>query len=132
MATEIPFGLSFGNYGDPRKYIGQGESPAKKIQQKIAKIQKSPVANLLGIGLAGMGGEPVPNPATASALGQGISAPVVPPVGINPNAGGIGIAPESFQIPNLTLPQIGLPTMPAQGDDLDGDGVIDNFWGLNK
>jgi hypothetical protein len=130
MATEIPFGLSFGNYGDPRKYMGQGESPAKKIQQKIAKIQKSPVANLLGIGLAGMGGESAPSPVPA--MGQGISAPVVPPVGINPNASGVGIAPGSFQIPNLTLPQIGLPTMQDQGADLDGDGVIDNFWGLNK
>jgi hypothetical protein len=130
MAAETPFGLSFGNYGDPRKYMGQGESPAKKIQQKIAKIQKSPVANLLGIGLAGMGGEPTPNPAPA--MGQGISAPVVPPVGINPNAGGVGIAPGSFQIPNLTLPQIGSPTMPTQETDLDGDGVIDNFWGINK
>lgn len=133
MATETPFGLSFGNYGDPRKYMGQGESPAKKIQQKIAKIQKSPVANLLGIGLAGVGGEPVPSPTSAPALGQGVSVPGAPPVGINMNApSGTGIAPGSFEIPNLTLPQIGLPNMPAQGADLDGDGLIDDFWGLKK
>ena len=128
MAEETPFGLSFGSYGDPRKYIGKGESPAKKIQEKIAKIQKSPLANLLGIGLAGMGGESSPDPVPAPALGQGISAPVAPSIGLNPNArSDVGIAPGSFQIPNLTMPQIG--TAP-QGVDADGDGQIDDFWNV--
>lgn len=129
MAEETPFGLSFGSYGDPRKYIGKGESPAKKFQEKIAKIQNSPLANLIGIGLASVGNEEAP--ASAPALGQGISAPVAPPVGLNPAArSGVGIAPGSFQMPNLTLPQIG--AAPAQGVDADGDGQVDDFWGVKS
>jgi hypothetical protein len=129
MAEETPFGLSFGSYGDPRKYIGQGQSPGKKIQQKIAKIQNSPLASLLGIGLASGSDEAAPIPAPA--LGQGISAPAVPPVGLNPNASGVGIALGSFQMPNLTLPQIGTAA-PAQSVDADGDGQIDDFWGVKS
>lgn len=130
MAEETPFGLSFGNYGDPRKYIGKGESPAKKIQEKIAKIQKSPLANLAGLFLAG-GESESPDPVPAPVLGQGISAPVAPSVGVNPNASsGVGIAPGSFQMPNLTLPQIGTPAMSPQ--DADGDGQVDSFWGIKS
>ena len=92
---------------------------------------KSPLLNLLGIAMAG-GGQTPEQPGAAPALGQGISAPVAPPIGINPNAGGLGISPGSFKLPNLTLPQIGMPSTPAQGQDLDGDGKVDNFWGLKK
>jgi hypothetical protein len=120
MAAETPFGLSFGNYGDPRKYIGQGQSPGKKIQQKIAKIQDSPLASLLGIGLASGGGQPAP--ASAPALGQGISAPSAPSIGVNiPGA----VAPSS-----APMPQAAPSVMPTQ--DLDGDGQVDEFWGVKS
>jgi hypothetical protein len=130
MAEETPFGLSFGSYGDPRKYMNKGGSPGKKVEQFVAKIKNSPLANLAGIMLAG-GGEPSSSPVPAPALGQGISAPAVPPVGLNPNASGVGIAPGSFQMPNLTLPQIGTAA-PAQSVDADGDGQIDDFWGVKS
>ncbi len=130
MAEETPFASSFGNYGDPRRYMNKGVSPAKKIEQAVSKIRNSPLANLAGIFLAGGGEESVP--AAVPALGQGISAPVVPPVGLNPSArSGVGIAPGSFQMPNLNLPQIETAA-PAQGVDIDGDGLVDNFWGINK
>lgn len=126
---DTPFALSFGNYGDPRRYMG-GASPGKKVEQAVAKIRNSPIAGLIGLGLADSGAAPIPAPA-AAALGQGVAVPVAPPLSVNPNApGGIGIPPGSFQIPNLTLPQIASPI--SQGQDLDGDGQIDNFWGLNK
>lgn len=126
---DTPFALSFGNYGDPRRYMG-GASPGKKVEQAVAKIRNSPIAGLIGLGLADSGAAPIPAPA-APALGQGVAVPVAPPLSVNPNApGGIGIPPGSFQIPNLTLPQIASPI--SQGQDLDGDGQIDNFWGLNK
>ena len=122
---DTPFAESFGKYGDPRRYMNS-PSVAKKIEATVAKIKNSPVAGLLGIGLAG-GGEAAPSPTPA--LGQGISAPVAPSIGINPNApSGVGIAPGSFQIPNLTMPQVGSPATPAQ--DLDGDGQVDKFWGV--
>jgi hypothetical protein len=92
---------------------------------------KSPLLNLLGIAFAG-GEKPSEPSGISQGLGQGISAPIAPPIGINPNAGGLGISPESFKLPNLTLPQIGSPMMPAQNVDLDGDGKVDNFWGLKK
>lgn len=130
---DTPFALSFGNYGDPRRYMG-GASPGKKVEQAVAKIRNSPIAGLMGLGLAGGQTTPAPTPTptpAAPALGQGVAVPVAPPLSVNPNApGGIGIPPGSFQIPNLTLPQIASPI--SQGQDLDGDGQIDNFWGLNK
>ena len=129
---DTPFAESFGNYGDPRRYMGQGQAPGKKIEQFVAKHRNNPVLGALGIGLSGLLGKPESQATPAPALGQGVSAPIAPPIGINPNAGGVGIAPGSFQLPNLTLPQIGSPMMPTQNVDLDGDGVIDNFWGINK
>ncbi len=132
MSEKIPFGLSFGNYEDPRKYMGQGQSPGKKIEEKIAKIRNSPLAGLLGIGLSGLASQSAPSATPAFALGQGISAPIVPPVGVNPTAsGGVGIRPGSFQMSTPTLPQIGTG-MPAQNVDIDGDGLVDTFWGINK
>ncbi len=137
MAAETPFGTSFGNYGDPRRYMNKGESPGKKVEQFVAKIKNSPLANLAGIMLAG-GGEPLSSPVPAPALGQGISAPAIPPIGLNPslaNRSGEGIAPGSFQMPELfkkpylTLPQIGTAT-PTQETDADGDGQVDSFWGI--
>jgi hypothetical protein len=108
-----------------------GPSPAKKVEAAVAKIKNSPLAGLLGIGLADGGGSASPKPVPAPALGQGISVPSAPSVGINPNAmGGTGIAPGSFQIPNLVLPQIGDFNAAPQMGDADGDGQIDNFWGV--
>lgn len=120
MATKDPF-ANLGN-----EFMSWQSAPS--ITQTL-KGGQSPLLNLLGIALAG-GGQAPEQPGAAPALGQGISAPVAPPVGINPNAGGIGIAPGSFKMPTLTLPQIGMPS--TQGQDLDGDGLVDNFWGLKK
>jgi hypothetical protein len=122
MATKDPF-ANLGN-----EFMSWQSLPS--ITQTL-KGGQSPLLNLLGIALAGGGSSPEPV-STSGAMGQGISAPVAPPVGINPNAlSGVGIAPGSFQMPNLTLPQIGTTT-PAQGADLDGDGLVDNFWGIKK
>jgi hypothetical protein len=118
MAEETPFGLSFGSYGDPRRYINKGESPAKKIQEKIAKIQKSPLANLAGLFFAGGEESASPSPVPAPALGQGISVPATPSVGLNiPGA----VAPSAAPMPQVA-------PMPTQ--DADGDGQIDSFWGV--
>lgn len=119
---------------DPFAHLGtefMSWQSAPSITQAL-KGGQSPLLNLFGIALAG-GGQPGAQPSPAPAMGQGIGVPVAPPVGINPNApSGTGIRPGSFQMPNLTLPQISSPMTPAQGQDLDGDGLIDNFWGLKK
>ena len=131
MAAETPFGLSFGNYGDPRRYMGRGESPGKKVEQFVAKHKDNPVLGALGISLSGLLSNPAAKPVPAPALGQGVSVPSAPSIGMNPNAmGGTGIAPGSFQMPNLVLPQISDFTKPPQGADLDGDGQVDKFWGV--
>lgn len=93
---------------------------------------------LLGLlGAALLGGEEEKEP--TNALGQGFSLPKVPGgVGINPQAtGGPGLAPfagampmkQLAPIPPYQSPSIPKPstTVPA-GQDLDGDGIIDNFW----
>jgi hypothetical protein len=132
MAAETPFASSFGNYGDPRRYMNKGESPGKKVEQFVAKIKNSPLANLAGILLAGGGEESASSPVPAPALGQGLSVPVAPSIGMNPNArSGTGIAPGSFQTPNLVLPQITDFNAPPSNADLDGDGQVDKFWGVN-
>jgi hypothetical protein len=122
MAEETPFGLSFGSYGDPRKYMNKGGSPGKKVEQFVAKIKNSPVAGILGIGLADSGAKPVPAPVPAPALGQGVSVPGAPSIGVNiPGA----VAPSS-----APMPQAAPSVMPTQ--DLDGDGQVDEFWGVKS
>jgi hypothetical protein len=128
MATkEIPFAESFGNYGDPRRYMNKGISPGKKVEQFVAKVRNSPLAGLMGIGAAGGGTtapSPVPAPVPASALGQGVSVPGAPSIGVNANIPG-AVAPGS-----APMPQAAPSVMPAQ--DLDGDGQIDDFWGVKS
>lgn len=119
MAEETPFALSFGTYGDPRRYMNKGESPAKKFQEKIAKIQKSPLANLAGLFLAG-GESESPDPVPAPALGQGISAPTTPSIGLKAKIPG-AVVPGAVPMPQAA-------PMPTQ--DIDGDGQIDSFWGV--
>jgi len=122
MAAETPFGLSFGSYGDPRKYMNKGGSPGKKVEQFVAKIKNSPLANFAGIMLAGEGGEPALSPVPAPALGQGVSVPSAPSIGVNiPGAVAPGSAPA---------PQAAPSVMPTQ--DLDGDGQVDEFWGVKS
>jgi hypothetical protein len=126
MATkEIPFAESFGNYGDPRRYMNKGISPGKKVEQFVAKVRNSPLAGLMGIGAAGDGTTapgPVPAPVPASALGQGVSVPSAPSIGVNiPGAVAPGSAPA---------PQAAPSVMPTQ--DLDGDGQVDEFWGVKS
>ena len=115
MAAETPFGTSFGNYGDPRKYIGKGEMPAKKIADKIKKIGDSPLANVLGIMFAGDNQKPAPAGAVPS--------PTTNQTGVSPVSPSVGIPPVA--------PVIGTEAVDAtQGTDLDGDGVVDSFWGV--
>lgn len=121
MAEETPFALSFGSYGDPRRYMNKGVSPAKKIEAAVAKIKNSPLANLAGILLAD-GGSESPSPVPAPALGQGVSVPSAPSIGLNANIPG-AVAPGSAPVPQAA-PNV----MPAQ--DADGDGQIDSFWGV--
>lgn len=121
MAEETPFGLSFGSYGDPRRYMSKGVSPAKKIEAAVAKIKNSPLANLAGILLAD-GGSQSPSPVPAPALGQGVSVPAAPSIGINANVPG-AVAPSA-----APMPQVAPTAMPTQ--DADGDGQIDSFWGV--
>jgi hypothetical protein len=122
MAEETPFGLSFGSYGDPRRYMNKGISPGKKVEQFVAKVRNSPLANLAGIMLAGEGGKPALSPVPAPALGQGVSVPSAPSIGVNiPGA----VAPSS-----APMPQAAPSVMPTQ--DLDGDGQVDDFWGVKS
>lgn len=125
MAEETPFGLSFGSYGDPRRYMNKGVSPGKKVEAAVTKIRNSPLASLIGIGAAGDGTtapSPVPSAVPAPALGQGVSAPVAPSIGINANIPG-AVAPSAPQMPQAA-------PMPTQ--DADGDGQIDEFWGVKQ
>jgi hypothetical protein len=55
-------------------------------------------------------------------LGQGVSVPGAPSIGVNANIPG-AVAPGS-----APMPQAAPSVMPAQ--DLDGDGQIDSFWGV--
>lgn len=125
MAEETPFGLSFGTYGDPRRYMNKGVSPGKKVEEFVAKIRNSPLASLVGIGSAGDGTtapSTVPSAVPAPALGQGVSVPAASSIGLNANIPGAvapGPAPTPPAAPTL---------MPAQ--DADGDGQIDSFWGV--
>jgi hypothetical protein len=122
---DTPFGESFGNYGDPRRYMNKGISPGKKVEQFVAKVRNSPLASLMGIGAAGDGTtapSPVPAPAPTSALGQGVSVPGAPSIGVNANIPG-AVAPGA-----APMPQAAPSVMPTQ--DLDGDGQIDSFWGV--
>jgi hypothetical protein len=116
MAAETPFGTSFGNYGDPRKYMGQGQMPGQKIADKIKKVQASPLANVMGIMFAGDNQKPAPNGAVPSPAPVAPVGPVAPTIETSPAAPSI-VAPE----PAATQ---------SQGVDADGDGVVDNFWGV--
>lgn len=126
MATkEIPFAESFGNYGDPRRYMNKGISPGKKVEEFVAKVRNSPLASLIGIGAAGDGTttpSPAPSAVPAPALGQGVSVPAAPSIGLNANIPG-AVAPGSAPTPPATS-----TVMPTQ--DADGDGQIDSFWGV--
>ena len=123
MAAETPFGLSFGTYGDPRRYMNKGISPGKKVEQFVAKVRNSPLASFIGIGAAGDGTTaPVPAPVPAPALGQGVSVPGAPSIGVNANIPG-AVAPSA-----APMPQTDPSVMPKQ--DADGDGEIDSFWGV--
>jgi hypothetical protein len=127
MAEQTPFASSFGNYGDPRRYMNKGISPGKKVEQFVAKVRNSPLASLMGIGAAGDGTtapSPVPAPVPAPALGQGVSVPGAPSIGVNANIPG-AVAPGS-----APMPQAAPSVMPAQ--DLDGDGQVDSFWGVKN
>jgi hypothetical protein len=122
---DTPFAESFGNYGDPRRYMNS-PSPGKKVEAAVAKIRNSPLAGIFGIGLADGGGspKPVPAPVSAPALGQGVSVPNTPSIGVNANIPG-AVAPGS-----APMPQAAPSVMPAQ--DLDGDGQVDDFWGVKS
>lgn len=125
MATESPFanlGLEFMRWQNVPSIM------------ETMKGGKSPLLNTLGILLGGNKDGGAEEPGQAPGLGQGVAPPSVPGgVGMNPNApSGVGIAPSQFKVPNLTLPQLGTAPSAQPGIDVDGDGQIDNFWGINK
>lgn len=94
----------------------------------------SPLLKGLGILLAG-GDKKTEDQSDQSSpsLGQGIAPPSVSSgIGVNPQKSGTGISPNQFQMSGLTLPKLGTPTTSSQGVDLDGDGQVDNFWGIKK
>lgn len=125
MATESPFanlGLEFMRWQN-----------APSLMETM-KGGKSPILNTLGILLGGNKSGGSEEAVQAPGLGQGIAPPSVPG-GVGMNAAtpsGIGIAPSQFQTPNLTLPQLGTAPSAQPGIDVDGDGQIDNFWGIKK
>lgn len=121
MADKTPLGMEFMNWQN-----------LPSITEKL-KGGNSPLLNMLGIAAAGGGSEPSSQAMAPEAMGQGVSPPSVPGgVGINmQNQNGLGIAPSQFSLPNLSLPQIGQQSA-QPGIDLDGDGVVDNFWGVKK
>lgn len=110
------------------------------LSESIAKIASgggSPVLKTIGMLLAG-GGSQGSETSAEPALGQGIAPPSVPGgQGMSMNKpSGIGIAPGQFQVSNLAMPKLGTPATPTNptgpGIDVDGDGQIDNFWGIKK
>lgn len=116
MADNVPLGMEFMRW--------------QSLPSVADAVGKSKLLKGLGILLAGSGAQ---EETPAAPLGQGVAPPTIGGnIGLNPmKSSGIGIAPGQFQMPNLTLPQIG-QAMPQQGVDLDGDGQIDNFWGVKK
>lgn len=109
------------------------DNPFKNLGLEYMNWRNAPsIGPLLGLFLADSGKEEQNQ--NQPALGQGIAAPTVPGgLGVSPTKpSGIGIAPGQFQMPSLTLPQIGAAPMAQSGVDLDGDGQVDNFWKVKK
>ena len=110
------------------------DNPFKNLGLEFMNWRSAPSAGPL-IGLLMAGGSEKESPDVSQpALGAGIAPPSIPGgIGINPaKSSGIGISPNQFQLPNLTFPKLGSPTAQTQGIDADGDGQIDNFWGVKK
>lgn len=106
------------------------------LSESIAKIASgggSPVLKTIGMLLAGGGSQGSESPAEP-ALGQGIAPPFAPGgQGMNMSKpSNVGIAPGQFQVSNLSMPKLGTAPTTGPGIDVDGDGQIDNFWGIKK
>lgn len=118
MADKTPLGMEFMNWQN-----------LPSLTETIAG-GKSPLLKTIGLLMAG-GNESEESNSVAPAIGTGIAKPQVPGgVGIAPNMGGLGIKPPS-QFGGLPP----LPTLQTQspaGQDLDGDGIVDSFWGVKK
>jgi hypothetical protein len=125
MATESPFanlGLEFMRWQN-----------VPSISETIIG-GKSPILKTIGLLLGGNGEKGSEEGGQPAGLGQGVAPPTVPGgVGMNPNApSGVGIPPSQFKLPGMTLPQLGTAPSAQPGVDVDGDGQIDNFWGIKK
>lgn len=105
------------------------------INETLRQKGGSPLLNTLGIVLSGflgqgdaadyaddtdaMGGQNV----GIQNSGQGMQIPLN---SIAPNLGQFGaVKPPSFQ-------SLAMQPLPTTGTDLDGDGQIDDFWGIKK
>jgi len=104
------------------------------ITETLRKKGGSVLLNTLGIGLSGflgqgdtadyaddtdaMGGQNI----GIQNSGQGMQIPLN---SIAPNLGQFGAVPPSFQ-------SLAMQPLPTTGTDLDGDGQIDDFWGIKK
>jgi hypothetical protein len=111
------------------------DNPFKNLGLEYMNWRSAPSAGpLLGLLMAGGSDEEQAQEPPTQALGTGIVPPSIPGgVGINAaKPSTVGIAPNQFQLPNLTLPKLGASMAQAPGVDADGDGQIDNFWGVKK
>ena len=111
------------------------DNPFKGLGLEFMNWRSAPsIGPLLGLLIAGDSDKQENPQAPATALGAGISPPTVAGgIGINSaKSSQIGIAPNQFQLPNLVLPKLGAQSTQTGGIDSDGDGQIDNFWGVKK
>lgn len=137
MAKDNPFGgLGLGELGGERRWMQFSDS-----DRKLGGL----ISILLGGNDSGQGTDLAFGQTAAPEGGQGFQSSFGNGgVGIKPtvNVGGMGIKPktDTFSLPQLgqapAIPgvyqmpqqQYGLKQAPAPGQDLDGDGQIDNFW----
>lgn len=119
MADKTPLGMEFMNWQN-----------LPSLTQTLAG-GKSPLLNTIGLLLADGDKEEEPS-VGAPAIGTGVTPPQIPGgVGIAP-VGGLGIKPPA-QFGGLPLlPSLSAPQQIPAGQDLDGDGVVDSFWGVKK
>lgn len=123
MADKTPLGMEFVNWQN-----------LPSLTETLAG-GKSPLLKTIGLLMAGGDKEQEPN-VGAPAMGMGVSQPQIPGgVGIAPISNGLGIKPPAQfgGLPSLpTAPTLNTSQTPSAGQDLDGDGVIDSFWGVKK
>ena len=123
MADKTPLGMEFVNWQN-----------LPSLTQTLA-AGNSPIFKTFGLLMAG-GDKSTESDVGVPAIGTGVSQQQVPGgVGIAPNISGLGIKPPSTfgGLPPLPTASIANTSQaPSAGQDLDGDGVVDSFWGVKK